>query len=498
MPDNDRVVAIMLSSPLTESFELTIARALDLKRIGTPLLVLYCNGTMKGCAANPFKLSNICAHCRIVRDAALEENLPEVEALALDAFVPAGDQRSILMDRLQSCKKAISDGAASTIKTFYRVESGAMQDKSGLCQYLFSAMARNFEVYSEYIYICISNFLLVRDVIRLEFFNGRIVPTRALMVAAVQQSIDFTVIEVSGYGQPIFLSRNHEVHDLGYLKRRLRNYLDGGDFDVVLGGKFFYNRRNGAATDTRSFLQWQKSGCCNYPKDREIIAIFLSSPDEFDVMGDQWFTLGSKEPAEFIIELRKLLSENYRIVVRMHPNQDGDRTGKTRLIIDRLGNIGQINLIRPRDPQSTYELIDNSRYILTFGSTVGLEATYWGKVSMLAGRAIWEDADVSFSVNTPADVVKLIESNPVPHSRKRAAMVGSYLMDKKDDSASLSWGDGGKYGFFANGKSYLPLKRKSFAYWISRALDRLMRIKMICGGSKLDFAHFKRRSRGFP
>ena len=83
MQDNQGTVAIMLSPPLTHWFELTLARALDLKRKGTPLCVLYCNGKTKGCAANPFCISSICSHCRVVRDAAIQESLGDVVALAL-------------------------------------------------------------------------------------------------------------------------------------------------------------------------------------------------------------------------------------------------------------------------------------------------------------------------------------------------------------------------------------------------------------------------------
>ena len=321
--------------------------------------------------------------------------------------------------------------------------------------------------------------MMDKGIRRFEFFNGRIVPTRALMLAAAQQSMEFCVIELSGYGQPIFLSLNEEVHDLFYLKRRLSEYFERKQFDLVAGEAFFVKRRKGLVTQDQSYLQWQKPGRGSYRKDQPILGIFLSSPDELDVCGDQWYTPGSKDAAGFILELRELLSPSYLIVVRMHPNQDGDRTGKSKLMMDRLSKVDGVVLIKPRDPQSTYELMDDCRYVLTFGSTVGLEATYWGKVSVLVGRAIWEDANVTFNVSTPAELVDLLELLD-PLCKELAVIVASYIMAKKDDLELLSWGDGGKYGFFVAGKSYLSHKRKGFAYWISRAIHHLMLIKVIC------------------
>ena len=471
----NKQVAILLSPPLTESFELTLARALDLKRQAVPLCLLYCNGTTKGCVVNPFKFSMICSHCKSVLNRALNENFNDVVALPIDNFDPGVDNDLDAINGLKIWKAKLWQGVVSTIMTFYRIDINIESKEQGSCRLLFSTMAKNFDAYSNYVYLCLSKYLSTNNPARIEFFNGRIVPGIAAMSAAVQQGVNFTVIEVSGFGYPIFLAHNHSVHDLSYLKTRLKNYISDNRFDAELGVRFFENRRSGMATDGPSFLGRQKPGYVSCPPGLKIIAIFLSSPDEFEISGDQWFTLASKAPASFVIKLRQKLSDEYLVVVRMHPNQDGDKTGKTKQIMDQLSDVRGLLLIKPKDRQSTYELIDVCSCVLSFGSTVGLEATYWGKVSLLAGRAPWEDTGVAYVVKSPTEAVELIKSKPAPCSKKQAVMVGSYFMDRKDTSESLSWGAGGGYGFFVDGKSYLRYKRQSIVYWGSRAFDKFLR-----------------------
>ena len=51
-------------------------------------------------------------------------------------------------------------------------------------------------------------------------------------------------------------------------------------------------------------------------------------------------------------------------------------------------------VIRPESPSSTYTLIDQCDAVLTFGSRAGIEATFWGKPSILVGTAVYESFDV--------------------------------------------------------------------------------------------------------
>lgn len=473
--DNRKKTTVFLAPPLTEPFELTVARAVDLKSDGCRIKVVCCNGTVKGCVANPFKLSSLCDHCINVREKSLSKYFDSKELLILDDYYHADDNH---VSNMVGClREDIWRGVVSTLLTFYRVDISASNNLDVLRKVLFKVMANNMQVYSMFVCNCVLNYCLNNNDEVLSFFNGRIVPTRAILSSAKKLGMDFVVIEVSGYGKPIFLAENASVHDLDYLIGRLDTYINDNLFNKKLGEKFFSNRRFGIETDAVSFTSNQKEGLCKHFSDKKVLSIFTSSPDEMEVAGDQWFTEASRNPVKFIRDLRQTLSTDIHMVVRMHPNQHGDRTGRTHVMINQLDDVNGIELIKPLNEISTYDLIDMSDFVLTFGSTVGLEAVYWGKSSILVGRALWENADVAYVTRNVYEVSKLIYGNIKPKKIENAIKVGSYYMDSKNSSESLSWGDGGRGGYFVNGENYLPHKRRSASYMVNRVLDKFLRLK---------------------
>jgi hypothetical protein len=158
----------------------------------------------------------------------------------------------------------------------------------------------------------------------------------------------------------------------------------------------------------------------------------------------------------------------------MHPNQAGDRTGQAENIYRALTKVPGLTLIGPRDKHSSYQLLDQSDVVVTFGSTIGLEATFWGKPSILLGRSAWEDAGVAtVAGDAEADEVatKILAGVPVA-DRNEAIRVGAYMMDSLDHSSALSY-DHSSSQFLANGRNYLSEKRRSLAYKLNRIIDKL-------------------------
>lgn len=466
-------VAVLLPSALTESFEISLARVLDLYKADMPMWILYCDGTVKGCVANPFGIESACRHCRQVRDSALAEILPGFKGISLDSCYT-----SVQCERIELQKEANSDlqsGVESTILTFYRRDVDRLPKFSPRGM-LFRSLSARYMRHSRFVYYAITNLLKRGDISRIEFFNGRIVPTRAAMFAAREASVSFAVIEVSGQNRELSIIENESVHDLQYNQRSLREFIDAGQVDPKLGVDFFESRRKGLATDERSFIHHQKLGALSLEDKRPIFAILTSSADELQVSGHQWFTPASIEPASFIWQIADLVGGSYRIIVRMHPNQAGDRTGAASEMERMLSCHPRIELIKPNDVQSTYELIDAAKAVLTFGSTVGLEATFWGKPSILCGRAVWDQLDIAYRAESSDEVNLLLLKDLSPRSRSDAIAAGSYYMAGRGVKGSLSWQPKKTVGFAVSGRSFLPQKRAAVSYWLTRVIDRVLRL----------------------
>jgi len=463
-----QTIGVLLPSALTESFEIVLARIADLEFQGAQVKVISCNGTVKGCVSNPLRYEGTCRQCRRVRDKALGQTAPRAELLLLDTSYP-GPFPILTPDE----SAELEAGVNSTILTFYRgdIESSLNQP---LRRWIYRQLANRYREHSLFVYVAISRLLVKGHLDRLEFFNGRIVPTRGALLAARRVGCDFSVLEVSGRDRHLTVTANSSVHDIDFKQEELRRFLLQPDLDRQSGIDFFESRRKGVETNDKSFTTHQKQGKLQRT-NRPVLAIFTSSADELKISGAQWFTRASQNPVEFIVELAERIGREFDVVVRMHPNQAGDKTGAASAMIETLSAIPYIQLIPPTSSVSTYELLDLACAVLTFGSTVGLEATYWGKPSILVGRALWDRQDVAYKLETPDEVVILLLTQPPARPIEAAISVGAYYIIGTGVPGSLAWRYKGITGFSVNEQSYIDIKRDAMAYWLTRAVDLFLK-----------------------
>jgi hypothetical protein len=101
-------------------------------------------------------------------------------------------------------------------------------------------------------------------------------------------------------------------------------------------------------------------------------------------------------------------------VIRAHP--DELRSGKqsresvtgwaAKNNVDQLPNV---IIIGPREYLSSYELIQRSKFVMVYNSSIGLEATLMGKAVLSGGRARYTQYDIVYFPETPEDYRKQAE-----------------------------------------------------------------------------------------
>jgi hypothetical protein len=468
---NQSKTAVLLPSSLTESFEIVLARVVDLMNSGAEVEVIQCEGAVKGCVANPFNIPFACRHCKSVRDRALTSLALPVRKISFNYECNKKVEESIANEK--------DDGdllisVNSTVLTFYRRKKDSFK-KYDPRRYLISVLCDMYLKYSRKAYTDTCQIIRESKIKKLEFFNGRIVPGYAVLKAAKDEAIEFSIIEVAGVKRELLAVNNEVIHDFEYRQKALKDFIKFGRADENVGVNFFDSRRSGKVTDTVSFTSGQKFGDIEF-SDKPILSIFTSSTDEFEFLGEQWFTKSSKDPLTFVEKLNNLISHDYRIVVRMHPNQSGDYTGAAKKMEQGFRALESVELIAPKDSQSTYELIDKSAFVLCFGSSVGVEATYAKKPSILVGKAVWDFLNIAYVSETPEDVYELLKCGIQRKPQKDAIAVGSYYMIGDGKPGALSWDVENKL-FSVNGKNFLNRKRLSPSYYLCRVFDRLLRLK---------------------
>ncbi len=265
---------------------------------------------------------------------------------------------------------------------------------------------------------------------RVYIFNGRFAIARGVLRACQHQGVEAILHERGCDNTKYSIYKNHLPHDRQpFLERAEKAWkeVDVGD-GTRIGAEFFERRRRGVEDAWTSFVKNQDAGRLpeSWSDTQKNLVIFNSSEDEFIGIGGEWKNPIYESQAVAIEQIvRDLANDDIRIYVRMHPNLTDVDNEDTRRIRALDGEGAEI--IPADSSVSTYDLLEQAEKVLCFGSTVGVEANYWGVPAILAGVSFYRDLDVAYNANDHAEVLRLIRSNLEPKDKSGALKYGYYM-----------------------------------------------------------------------
>lgn len=263
-------------------------------------------------------------------------------------------------------------------------------------------------------------------------FNGRFAEVHPLVELARAKGIPFYSME-AGSGSNYELFKNYLPHSIKVREESILKYWESGDSKrkVQTAEKWFESKREGAETYEKSFTRNQEKNKRpnNFNEGKLNIAIFNSSEDEMKVM-EEWQTPLFKYQNEAIKQIagHYANNENIHFYLRVHPN-----LGEVKNIqMDEIRemNFKNLTIIPPDSPIDTYSLMDICEKIITFGSSVGIEATYWEKPSILYGRCFYLNLDVAYVPQSFAELCDLIERKELPPKNKDNTLSYGFYMSE--------------------------------------------------------------------
>ncbi len=248
-------------------------------------------------------------------------------------------------------------------------------------------------------------------------FNGRLPSVYPILNFCKKKGVDYYIYEGGANRNKMRCLKNELIHELDPFKGEIERYWSEGTEPErsQKAQKWFDDRRGAKYQAQESFTVHQKKD--SLPLDwnfsKENIAIFNSSIDEIYAF-DCW-----KNP--FVDNENDLLMqifEHYKddaskhFYLRIHPNLTKAKKYRTLQILqinELKKKYKNLTVIEPDAKIDSYALVGASSKVLTFTSTVGFEATYAGKVSILAGRAPYEDLDCTYKAKSVEDIFALID-----------------------------------------------------------------------------------------
>lgn len=270
-------------------------------------------------------------------------------------------------------------------------------------------------------------------------YNGRFEEYRPLFDIGISLAIQTMMIEdyIKDDKRYKVIFKNVLPHNITENSKLMNycwdNYNLSQHEKEYLGRSFYLRRRSGEQSgDVKIFIADQKEGYAPIFNDSLInVAIMNSSEDEYAAVGSEWDALKLfKTQYEGIIYLLEHSAKNIHFYLRVHPNLCNVHYKYHTMLYELPNAYKNITVIPASSCISTYAIMEKSDKIVTFGSTMGIEASFWGKPSILLGPAFYYYDNVCYVPKNKVEMMLLINNEIGPIWSDNILKYGAYTMNK--------------------------------------------------------------------
>jgi len=402
---------------------------------GDEVVHLHCDADLPACDANRNHDMAICRNCIGIRQSGMSLLFPGVPSIS---FLTLSQSNKRELASIQKTFATIAE-----LKSFYIEEFDiGMAVASSIISLTrdpepdlsaLSDMVSRFVVAAVSAYRSIQNYLDKNHVDCVYVFNGRFAPVRAVLRACQSRGVTCYVHERGHDIHHYTLDKNTTTHDLAYAQQQIRGQWERAAGDSKrneIAEKYYLERSKGVVQSWHSFVGRQKEELlpASWNPAKKNLAIFNSSEDEYAATDAQW---NNPLYANQLAGLQRIVAsleadhDDIQVFLRIHPNLIGVNNKHTMALYDLRRDFFEI--IPPDDPVSTYALIKHADKVLTFGSTVGIEAVFWGTPSIHAGRSFYQDLGGTYNPSSHEEVIALLKADLTPKDRTAALVYGYYL-----------------------------------------------------------------------
>ncbi len=403
---------------------------------GDDVLMLGCSSSLLSCDVNLDHDVSVCLACTGKRRQGISRLSRRIGVKTLHSFSRScsrelGTIRTRFGDPVDLQKYTIGNfdigyGVLSSVISAFRdpePDLGSPEMQLLVARLLVSSFA---------VYCSIKKLLRATPVDRMYVFNGRFAPLRAALRACQSLGVDCYAHDRGCDLNHYATYRNTTPHDLDYIDAEIRSAWSRAasyqDERERLGSAFFLERSKGIEQNWFTFVKRQQQGVlpANWDPARENIAVFTSSEDEFAAIGDSWKNPVYEDQNDGIKKiLCSVPEENSHVYIRVHPNLSGVQNRQTREIATLSAQ--NLTVIPADSPVDSYALLRSASKAVTFGSTIGVEATFWGVPSILAGQCLYKQLGATYNPRSHAELCDMLRRDLPPKPRQCALMYGYYM-----------------------------------------------------------------------
>lgn len=413
--------------------------ALELMQIhlneGDDVSLYYCSADLNFCEANPNHHLPKCFDCISRRKNGIElidghEKIQQYNFVNLSTaekkIINSWNTRFRDIHELKAFRYEDIDmgmAVASSLISFYRNPEPAMESSVQLVNRLFKASLK--------VYFSFKRHLQNSKPDLVYLFNGRFSNIRPVVRLCELYKIPYRIHERGADKGKYSVFENHLPHDFLKFQQLIEKQWEKApqhERDGIADA-FYKGRKAGKEQSWFSFVSSQKQDQLpdNWDPSLRNIVIFNSSEDEFAAIGDSLKRTLFPTQLGGIRYIANSLKDNKSIAVyiRIHPNLKNIHNAS----VSEIYNIHAPNfhVIEPSSSISSYKLIDSCDTVVTFGSTVGIEATYWDKPSILLGESFYNGMNAVYIPQSVEELNALLLHETKPKDKLGACKYGYYI-----------------------------------------------------------------------
>ena len=404
---------------------------------GDRVTLLTCNRDLEICDPNVERTGPRCLKCMERSKAGIRRLSGTVEIRGIPELLTAEDHRRVAeiptrFEDARSLRALTVDGFdvgfAALSSLIWRRQDPDLDLQA------HSADVARFLRSSLRAYYAVRNYLRDNPTDRAYVFNGRMAPMRAAFRACQREGVDCFVHERGCDLQHYALFRNAMPHEIANTERLIREAWVSEDVPraekIRIAENWFEQRSRGVVNNWHSFTAKQVRGRLpeDWRDDRRNIAVYATSEYEFAAISDEWNNPIFDSPTEGlrrIVDACAAHADDVHVYLRLHPAIAAEENPSVERLLALRGP--HVTVLPPDSNVCSYALLDACEKVVVTSSTLGIEAAFRGKPSILAGRCFYRNLGSTY---LPADFEELMALILDPHLAPRqiegALMYGYY------------------------------------------------------------------------
>jgi len=436
---NSKVAVYINSASISLMIDFHAAAIIDLLSRGNKVTVYLCDRSFKSPMDNPFNRKSIDNYRMFRAKDAIK---------GLDVRLKIINLRNMSDKVSNKTAETLEIGTMSSFASILKAESKKDLSPKWMCAY--NNMLESAKKLYNYFISEIKNehydFVFM--------FNGRFGCVRPALEATKDSNIGFGLYEIKkSLHEIVFI--NELIHSIeGNTRRALSCYEANKKEAEISAAKFFERKIESKNTGDPIYTKDQERG--SLPEaikntTKKVIAVYPTTEDEYKFIGKEW---DGYVPESQLDEMEKLAislpQDEYIIVIKMHPNQIFSANNITEKYLLLGKKYPHVIIETPLSKKDTYALMNRADVVITFASTIGVEACYARKPVILIGDTNWGKMDIADKVYSGTEACELIKKGIKPKPILGAIIWGNYIYSYKDALPALSVAGRGNY--FVNGR----------------------------------------------